>query len=510
MRKQKKKGRIILSLMLVLFLITSANSSAFAATARATTMKLEKTEGTVKVKTQNGAARKISNGMRLYNGNSVETATDSYAFISLDSSKAVKLSENAKASLRQNGKKLELLVKKGQLFFNVSTKLKDDESMNIRTSTMVTGIRGTCGIVEYVSAKTSKLYLLEGKVVLGGGSSPVTIHGGESAVIHTAQIADEKIAVSKMKETEIPIFAVEEVLKDPVLQKKIETNTDLRVEKMEEAFESASKDGDETENSETSEKPEESEKPTEPEAPIQPSIPINPSSPVGPSTPTEPQKPSEENPPKDDTGDNGDTGDTGETNPPKDDTGDTGDTGNNGDTGDAGDSSDENETEPPTEPVIPEEPEPGATLTEAMEVGDIETALSGNSVVKISQTGTVDMVKQTLTIPTGKTLIIDTVFSGSESTGYKGFYMVEESKIIVEPNATLYINGNIMGGIIELKDGTLYNKGTIDGQAMTASGKSKIINRNIIKLQQAFTKLDDDTQVDYQGSSESVFISNLP
>lgn len=108
MRTQKKKGRIILSLMLVLFLITSANSMAFAATARATTMKLEKTEGTVKVKTQNGADRKISNGMRLYNGNSVETAMGSYAFISLDSSKAVKLSENAKASLRQNGKKLEL------------------------------------------------------------------------------------------------------------------------------------------------------------------------------------------------------------------------------------------------------------------------------------------------------------------------------------------------------------------------------------------------------------------
>ena len=150
MGMQKNKVRIILSLMLILFLITSTYSPAFAATARATTMKLEKTEGTVKVKTQNGATRKISNGMRLYNGNSVETATDSYAFISLDSSKAVKLSENAKASLRQNGKKLELLVKKGQLLFNVSTKLKDDESMNIRTSTMVTGIRGTCGIVEAV------------------------------------------------------------------------------------------------------------------------------------------------------------------------------------------------------------------------------------------------------------------------------------------------------------------------------------------------------------------------
>ena len=202
-----------------------------------------------------------------------------------------------------------------------------------------------------------------------------------------------------------------------------------------------------------------------------------------PEKPAEPEKPSEENPP-------------------------TGDTGNNGDTGDAEEPSDENVTEPPAEPVIPKEPASGDPLTGNLNVGDIDTALSGNSVVKISQTGTVNMVKQTLTIPTGKTLIIDTVFSGSESTGYKGFYMDKESKIIVEPNATLYINGNIMGGIIELNSSTIYNKGTIDGEAMTASGVSKIINYNIIKLQQAFTGNSTDTMVDYQGSSESVFISN--
>ena len=67
---------------------------------RATTMKLEKTTGTVTLKTQNGTARKITGGMRLYNGNTLQTGADSYAYVSLDSSKAVKMDENSQATLR--------------------------------------------------------------------------------------------------------------------------------------------------------------------------------------------------------------------------------------------------------------------------------------------------------------------------------------------------------------------------------------------------------------------------
>ena len=637
MRKRSKGYRTILSVMLVIILIASRCSLVFAATARATTMKLEKTEGTVRVTTLNGAVRKITNGMRLYNGNFVETQKASYAFISLDSSKAVKLDQTSNAYFRQNGKKLELLVKKGQLFFNVSTKLKENESMNIRTSTMVTGVRGTCGIVEVVSQRVSKLYLLEGKVVLGG-DHPVTVHGGELAMVDTTTLKDQPIVVTKMQETDIPVFAVKEVLKDPVLQNKIEKNTDLTIEKMEEVLEAALQ---------TPEKPEE-EKPVEPEKPVQPDtpeatvsptqpdtpnmpnnpvnpdtsgnpetpdtpdvpdtpetpgtpgnpdvpeasdtpntpdtpgspetpntpntpstpdapdtpdipstpdapdtppeeeIPTEPDTPDSPDTPsegetpsesdtpgnpdtpsdeetppeaespgdsTEQEKPSEDNPPSDN---------TGETNPPSDNTEETPPSSDNieetppssDDTGNtnppSGDSSDENETEPgvPTEPVIPEEPSAAVTLTGDLTVDNIENALSGNSVVKIASTGTITMTSQSITIPTGRTLIIDTVFASTDTGGYKGFYMDKESKIIVEPNAVLYINGNIMGGNIELIDGALYNKGTIDGEAMTASGMVTIINNNIIKLQQAFTISDSVTKVNYHGNADSVLISN--
>ena len=144
-KKLNLKG--VVCALLACALVVMPVAPAKAATARATTMKLEKTEGTVTLKTQNGSARKITRGMRLLNGNTLKTEKYSYAYVSLDSSKAVKLDQSSAATLRQNGKELELLVKSGKLFFNVSQKLGAKESMNVRTSTMVTGIRGTCGVV---------------------------------------------------------------------------------------------------------------------------------------------------------------------------------------------------------------------------------------------------------------------------------------------------------------------------------------------------------------------------
>lgn len=91
--------------------------------------------------------------MKLYSA-----GTQSYAYISLDSSKAVKLDANTKVQVRKQGSKLELLVTSGKLFFNVKAPLSSNQSLNIRTSTMVTGIRGSGdfanGNSNFDSAKT--------------------------------------------------------------------------------------------------------------------------------------------------------------------------------------------------------------------------------------------------------------------------------------------------------------------------------------------------------------------
>ena len=273
MRKRNRTNRRFLAVLLAVLTVVTVCNPTYAATARATTMRLEKTEGTVKLKTANGTARKISQGMRLFNGYTIETAKESYAYISLDDSKAVKLDVSSKVALRQKNKQLELLVKSGQLFFNVSTPLTDEETMNVRTGTMVTGIRGTCGVVKVVSKDVSKLYLLEGKVSFGG-ENPVTVYGGQIATVQKDVVVEAPtVKVTDMTETDIPIFAIQEVLEDPVLQEKIEKTTDLSVEKMEEHLEEIL--GDETEEENPEEGNKEEEKPTE-ENPVVPSNPSGP------------------------------------------------------------------------------------------------------------------------------------------------------------------------------------------------------------------------------------------
>lgn len=248
--------------MLTGAMIMVSVAPASAATARATTMKLEKTQGTVTLKTQNGSALKITKGMRLYNGNTLATAKYSYAHISLDSTKAVKLDQSSSATLRQSGKQLELLVKSGKLFFNVSKKLSTKESMNVRTSTMVTGVRGTCGVVEYVNQNKSKLYLIEGQVTLGTGQNATVVQGGQVATVileakpastdpgkpgetpvdpekpdETDKEVKQKVIVEKLTEKTIPPVALQEIVADPVLKEKIEQTTELKIEKIEEALE---------------------------------------------------------------------------------------------------------------------------------------------------------------------------------------------------------------------------------------------------------------------------------
>lgn len=280
----KKMISAVIACALALLPITPAS----AATARATTMKLEKTEGTVTLKTQNGSARKISNGMRLYNGNTLKTEKYSYAYVNLDNTKAVKLDQSSSATLRQSGKELELLVKSGKLFFNVSKPLTEKEQMNVRTSTMVTGIRGTCGVVEYVNVNKSKLYLIEGQVTLGFGENATTIQGGQTATVvlqekqtsggteqpgdkpgdtdkpsetdKTGKEMEQKVMVEKMTEASIPPVALKEIVNNPVLQEKIEKTTELKIEKIEKALEQFEKEEAERKEQEKAEQEKENEK----------------------------------------------------------------------------------------------------------------------------------------------------------------------------------------------------------------------------------------------------------
>ncbi len=185
----KRISAILLTLCLLLSLSVPGLAAPIKSSGAASTLRLESTEGSVHLKNASGKEVKTTNAARLYNGYKLETEKASYAFVSLDSSKAIKLDASSSSEVFQSGKKLELKVSSGQLFFNVTAPLKSNESLNIRTSTMVTGVRGTSGWISVVDRFTTQISLLEGELTITstdpqtGLSRSITIVGGQTATI---------------------------------------------------------------------------------------------------------------------------------------------------------------------------------------------------------------------------------------------------------------------------------------------------------------------------------------
>ncbi len=158
-----KKSRLVIFTAILIAVLALA-IPALAENMSATTLRLAKTEGTVDLSNKNGSSMSILQGMQLHSGNTLKTHENSYAYFNLDDTKALKMDEVSNAEVVQQGNFYEVMLKSGELIFDVSQPLNDGETFNIRTSTMVTGIRGTCAIVRVVDDFTTELILLEGKL----------------------------------------------------------------------------------------------------------------------------------------------------------------------------------------------------------------------------------------------------------------------------------------------------------------------------------------------------------
>ncbi|MCR5399324.1 MAG: FecR family protein [Lachnospiraceae bacterium] len=113
---------------------------------KANTMRLLRRVGTVELRAD-GQLKTIVDNMRLASGNVLSTGDKSLASISLDETKIITIEEDSEAEFYKSGNKLELNLTKGKLFFDVRKALDENESLDIKSSTMVVGIRGTSGYV---------------------------------------------------------------------------------------------------------------------------------------------------------------------------------------------------------------------------------------------------------------------------------------------------------------------------------------------------------------------------
>ena len=207
----KKRISFILALAL---LLTSCGGGG----TTATTMRLKRTEGRVSVSDDGGKDVEPREDLGLYSGYGVDTRRESYAWIDLDDAKLTKLDQNSEIEIQKDGKALEIIVSEGSLFFNVTEPLEDDETMTIRASSMLVGIRGTCGWVALSGDKsTLTVGLLEGKVECSNGENTAAVSAGELGTIP----ASGEITVEEFTASDIPEFVAEEIEDDNNLAEAI-------------------------------------------------------------------------------------------------------------------------------------------------------------------------------------------------------------------------------------------------------------------------------------------------
>lgn len=165
--------------------------------ATADILKIASFSGECKVTNLRGTKKSIKEGTRLLNGDVITTGEDGTMKVLLDATKAISIDKEARVLIKKNKTKLEVVVDKGTVFFNVSKKLEDNESLNIRTSNMICGVRGTIGVVEGIDADTSSIYILEGQVEVTGRN----LKDQETVIVEKEQ----KVTITKDKTVNVPV-----------------------------------------------------------------------------------------------------------------------------------------------------------------------------------------------------------------------------------------------------------------------------------------------------------------
>ena len=162
-------------ILLFTFLLSA---TVMAETYTATTMRLLHYEGTVEIVDSSGKSSLVMENIRFNSGDSLQTGAASSASVGMDSTKIVTLDENTKVEFTKESNAMKLALSAGSFFLDVSEKLKDNESLDIKTSTMTVGIRGTIVLVSTIPIEEYQNRL---SLRTEGGQAPSSQASGDQA-----------------------------------------------------------------------------------------------------------------------------------------------------------------------------------------------------------------------------------------------------------------------------------------------------------------------------------------
>lgn len=264
--KTKKINVKKLSIIIAIALVAVAAAAVCIVMAQknylATTMRLLRIEGSVTVEDSKGGAKPIVDNMRFQSGDALSTGSNGLASVGLDDTKIVTLNADSRAEFVKKGKQLELKLTKGAVFFNVTEKLRSDETFEIKTSTMTAGIRGTSGIVYYDENAGGRetIAITDGAVEISatnpdtGETKTARLEAGNMLTVYlfSGRIENSvEFDINEIAEYEIPGFALERITENKDLMKKVCDHTGWNEDKLRKALNDLNKDIQPTE-SETS------------------------------------------------------------------------------------------------------------------------------------------------------------------------------------------------------------------------------------------------------------------
>ena len=196
----------------------------------ANTMRLLRVEGTVNIENGDGGTKPVIDNIRFQSGDALNTGADGLASVGLDDSKIVTLQNDSRAEFTKSGKRLELKLIKGALFFNVTEKLSEDETFEIKTSTMTAGIRGTSGYVYYDDDGRDSLIITDGVVIVTainpetGETKYAEVRGGQKITVYLYSDRTQdsvEFSITDVKENDLPEFPLQMISENEELINRV-------------------------------------------------------------------------------------------------------------------------------------------------------------------------------------------------------------------------------------------------------------------------------------------------
>ena len=228
-------------------------------TGTSSAMSLIRCEGTVEVEDASGNLRSVMENAGINSGEALKTAEASYAAVGLDQGRTVTLDEKSRVEFEKREGAVSMNLTEGLIFLDVSEKLGDGETMNIRTSSAEVGIRGT---IVYVSSEPvddeagiknespglaglspergrivsiTQIGVLEGTAQVAyldnsGQRQSVSVDAGQKAAVHAYSADAQGIpepSVSPLTKEDIEGFVLEQVTSDAATVNRVQEACDV-------------------------------------------------------------------------------------------------------------------------------------------------------------------------------------------------------------------------------------------------------------------------------------------